>query len=700
MQNPPDPQRKPNRLINQKSPYLLQHAYNPVDWYPWSEEAFTRAETEDKPVFVSIGYSTCHWCHVMEKESFENPQVAALMNQSFVCIKVDREERPDLDAAYMAVCQSMGRSCGWPLNVVLTPKRNPFFVASYIPSETRYGAVGMMDLIPQLIQIYRSRRSEMEQLGVELKEQIAPTRPAPKEAELGKAELDEAFDQLFLAFDHENAGFGHAPKFPSPHNLLFLMRYHKRTGQREAWSMVERTLQAMRRGGIFDQVGLGFHRYSTDARWLVPHFEKMLYDQAMLALAYVEAYQFSGQLKFMVSAKETLNYILRDLTAPEGGFYSAEDADSEGEEGKFYLWTIEEIRQVLPAELFDFAVNMFDVRAQGNYTEPNMKRNGRNILHLALTAEEMAAQTNQTADQVIGKLAKTVSLLYSARQKRVHPARDGKVLADWNGLTIAALARASRVLGEKRYLAAAKNAADFILTQMRTEEGRLFHRYAKGERAVLGFLDDYACFVWGLVELYMANFEEKYLDAATDLAKIMVADFWDRENGGFYFSAEDAEAAVPQIKQNYDGAYPCGCSVAALDLLMLAPLSGEVGFEHIAQALLNANAGDITGYPMGRTFMLAGLDYAMGPRYSLVLVGEKDAADTQELLVAINKSYIPNLTVKLWTARAAKSALPGMVYERVNDKATAYVCQNQTCMPPTNDVDKMLEYLGAAKASE
>ena len=442
--------KKPNRLIKEKSPYLLQHAYNPVDWYPWNAEAFHRAEAEDKPLFVSIGYSTCHWCHVMEKESFEDEQVAALMNKSFICIKVDREERPDLDAAYMAVCQAMGRNCGWPLNVIMTPKKNPFFVASYIPKENRYGAVGMLSLVPQIEQIYKTRRSEMEKIGIELKKQITIKPRVENEKALGVQELNEAFDQMFLAFDHENAGFGHAPKFPSPHYLLFLMRYFNRTKEKTAWNMVEQTLRAMRLGGIFDQVGLGFHRYSTDARWLVPHFEKMLYDQAMLALAYTEGYQLSGQLKFRVTAKETLDYVLRDLLAIEGGFYSAEDADSEGEEGKFYLWTQQEIKQVLPSELLDFAIKIFGVQAQGNYVEPNMQKSGKNILHLSVPLEQIASETNLTVDQVIGKLGKIVNFLFEAREKRVHPAKDDKILVDWNGLTIAAMAMSqSGVWGKK-----------------------------------------------------------------------------------------------------------------------------------------------------------------------------------------------------------------------------------------------------------
>ena len=689
LKNPSE--RKPNRLINQKSPYLLQHAYNPVDWYPWSNEAFEKAKKEDKPVFVSIGYSTCHWCHVMERESFEDLQVAELMNRAFVCIKVDREERPDLDAVYMAVCQAMGRSCGWPLNVILTPDKKPFFVASYIPKDNRFGSVGMLSLVPQIEQIWRSRRLELEAMGTEIQEQISAQRKNIDQTILGKTELDEAYDQLFLAFDHENAGFGAQPKFPTPHHLLFLLRYHNRTKQPAAWTMVERTLRAMRLGGIFDQVGLGFHRYSTDARWLVPHFEKMLYDQALLALAYLEAYQFSGSLKFKVTAKETLDYVLRDLAAPEGGFYSAEDADSEGEEGKFYLWTKKELKEVLPPDLFDFAVDIFDVQDQGNY-EPTIGREGKNILHLAVPLEDMAAKYGLNVDQVIGRLARTVNLLFEARKSRVRPARDDKVLVDWNGLTIAALTRANQVLGEQKYLAAAEKAADFILTQMRLEDGTLFHRYAKGEKAITGFVDDYAMLVYGLIELYEASFNERYLQTAVALTKTMIERFWDSENGGFYFTAKE-DATVPRLKQTYDGAVPSGNSVALHDLLRLARLTNETSFETYINKLLEAFAVDVTAYPMGHTWMLAGLDFALGPTYNIVIAGEINDKDTQTMLATVRKKYLPNLTVKLWTNKNAESTQLGLNYEKIKGKATAYVCRDQTCMPPTSEPEELAKLI-------
>jgi uncharacterized protein len=700
LQNPTSNKKKANRLINQKSPYLLQHAYNPVDWYPWSSEAFEKAQVEDKPVFVSIGYSSCHWCHVMEKESFEDPDVAELMNGAFVCVKVDREERPDLDAAYMAVCQAMGRSCGWPLNVVMSPSKKPFFVASYIPKENRYGTIGMLSLVPQLGQIWKTRRGELEAMGMELNEQLTQQAAPSNEVKLGKMELDEAFDQLFLAYDHENAGFGSAPKFPSPHNLLFLMCYYNRTKQPAAWSMVERTLRTMRLGGIFDQVGLGFHRYSTDAKWLVPHFEKMLYDQAMLALAYLEAYQVSGAPKFMITAKETLDYVLRDLTSPAGGFYSAEDADSEGAEGKFYLWTLEEIKQALPPELADFAVKLFGVRTEGNYVEPPKGRNGKNILHLSVPLEQIAEQYNLSMDQVINKLAKITQLLYLVRERRVRPAKDDKVLVDWNGLMIAALAKATQVLDDQKYLQAAKKSADFILTEMQTNDHRLYHRYAKGEKAIGGFLDDYAFLVYGLIELYEAGFEEKYLQASVELTKVMIGDFWDEANGGFYFTGKTGEADVPRLKQNYDGAVPSGNSVALHDLLRLSRLANKVSFEQYADKMLRAFAEKVKGYPMGHTFMLAGLDFLLGPSYNVVVAGSPADNDTKNMLATLRRQYIPSLTLTLWTPEMARTAPAGVSYEKIDGKATAYVCRDQTCMPPTSDKDKMLEYLEKSKTTD
>jgi uncharacterized protein YyaL (SSP411 family) len=687
MQSKPRPERKPNRLIHEKSQYLLQHAYNPVDWYPWSEEAFKKAKAQDTPVFVSIGYSSCHWCHVMENESFDDDKVAKLLNEAFVCIKVDREERPDLDSAYMAVCQAMGRSCGWPLNIIMTPDKKPFFAASYIPKNSRFGLVGIVDLVPQIEEIWKTRRSDLENLGNDIKDRIEIFEKRTVGEELGKDVLDNAYEKFVLRFDEQNGGFGSAPKFPTPHNLLFLLRYWSRTKEKTALTMVEKTLRAMRLGGIFDQIGFGFHRYSTDAEWLVPHFEKMLYDQALLALAYTEAFQATGAGKFKVTAKEVLEYVLRNLTSPEGGFYTAEDADSEGEEGKFYVWTEQQIRQTLPPEDADLAVKLFAIKAQGNYGEAVRKRNGANILHFSEPLEEVASESNLTLDELIVRLGRVQNLLFKAREKRVHPVKDNKVLVDWNGLMVAALARASSVFGEPRYLQAAVKAVVFILDKMRDENGTLFHRYAKGERAIEGFLDDYAFFVWGLVEIYEACFEEEYLQTAVALTKVMVTRFWDNKDGGFYFT--DAKDAALRRKQVYDGALPSGNSVALLNLLRLAQLTGDSKQKELASQTIKVFSEDVKRAPAAHTFMLIGVDFAVGPTYSVILVGAPQEDSTQEMLGFLKERYLPNTVISL---RSPSST--GLGYEKIEDKATAYVCRDQTCMSPTNKVEKMLELLG------
>jgi len=684
----PKQENKPNRLINEKSSYLLQHAFNPVDWYPWSQEALDKAKAEDKPVFLSIGYASCHWCHVMEEECFNDPQVAEQLNQSFVCIKVDREERPDLDAAYMAVCQAMGRSCGWPLNILMTPKLNPFYAASYIPKYSRLELVGMLDLVPQVMQIWKRQRSQLEIVGADIKSRIEVMEKRTPQKELGKEILQDSYDRLTLDFDKENGGFGTAPKFPRPHNLLFLLRYYARTGQKNALTMVEKTLRQMRLGGIFDQIGFGFHRYSTDAVWLVPHFEKMLYDQALLTLAYIEAYQATGAGKFRLTAKETIDYLVRDLSSPEGGFYSAQDADTEGQEGKFYLWTMQEVVEPLPPSDADLAVHLFGLTAEGNYIDDSGKRNGKNILHLPLALEETATLNNLTLDQLIARLGIIRNKLFETRKKRVTPAKDDKILTDWNGLIIAALAKTSQVLGEQKYSQTASETADFLLKHMRGENGLLYHRFAKGERAIEGFLDDYAFFVYGLIELYQTNFKEEYLQAAADLTKTMMTKFWDEKNGGFY-QTQNSEATMPRIKQLYDGAVPSGNSVALQDLLWLSRLTNEPTYDTMALQMTRTFAQEIEGAPEAYTFFLSATDFLIGPSYSVTLIGDLKEKDTSEMLNALRKNYLPTTVI---TFKYPSKA--GLGYQQIDGKATAYVCQNQTCLPPTNSFKVMLEQLG------
>jgi uncharacterized protein YyaL (SSP411 family) len=679
----PSHENKPNRLIKEKSPYLLQHAYNPVDWYPWSREALEKAKAEDKPIFLSIGYSSCYWCHVMEEECFNDQQVADLLNKVFVCIKVDREERPDLDAAYMAVCQAMGRNCGWPLNIMLTSKLNPFYAASYIPKFSRAGLVGMLDLVPQIMKIWKGQRPQLEVVGADIKSRIEYLEKRTPQQSLGKEVLRDTFERLTLDFDKENGGFGTSPKFPTPHRLMFLMHYYARTQETKALAMAEQTLRQMRLGGIFDQIGLGFHRYSTDPRWLVPHFEKMLYDQALLTLAYVEAYQVTKAGKFRITAKETMDYCMRDLSSSEGGFFSAQDADSEGEEGKYYLWTMQEVMDSLKPADADLAVHLFGLKADGNF--PNSR--GQNILHLAEPLDELAAYKGLTLDELIMRLGKIQHIFLEVRKKRVPPAIDDKVLTDWNGLIIAALAKAGGIFNESKYLDAAKKTADFILNRL-FKEGTLFHRYAKGEAAIDGFLDDYAFFTWGLIELYEATFEDKYLEAATALTKSMVAKFWDDKNGGFYHT-QTSEAGLPKLKQLYDGAAPSGNSVALYNLLRLSRLTNELTYETMATQITKTFAQEVEGAPEAYTFFLLAYDFLIGPSYSVTLVGEQTHKDIAEMLDELKKRYLPTTTVSIKSPE--KSAFD---YQQIEGKATAYVCRDQMCLPPTNNVTQMLEQLG------
>jgi uncharacterized protein len=688
-------EKKPNRLINQKSPYLLQHAYNPVDWYPWGKEALDKAKAEDKPIFLSIGYSTCHWCHVMEKECFEDADVAKLLNGAFVCVKVDREERPDLDATYMQVCQSMGRSCGWPLNVLLTPRLNPFFAASYIPKISDRGMIGIVDLVPQVMQMWKMQRNQLEMVGADIRSRVEYLQKRTPEDGLGKKDLDDAYEKLVMDFDDENGGFGSAPKFPAPHNMLFLLRYWKRTGEKNALVMVEKTLRQMRLGGIFDQVGFGFHRYSTDAVWLVPHFEKMLYDQVLLAMAYTEAYQATGSPKFKLTAQETLRFVLRDLSTQEGAFCAAEDADSEGEEGKFYLWTLKEAQAALSPEDADLAVQLFNIRLEGNYFDAAAGgANGKNILHLPKPVDQLAQDLGLTVDALIAGLGRIQPALYAARKKRVPPAKDDKILADWNGLTIAALSKANQAFSEPRFLEATTKAADFILSRMRGEDGTLFHRYVKGERAVEGFLDDYAFLAWGLLEVYEANFQEKYLHAALQLTKTMIEKFWDEKDGGFYFNANRDDPALPKIKQVYDGALPSGNSVAMLNLQRLTCLSSEAGYGDMVEKMNSTFAEEVKGAPWAHTFLLSAVDFRVGPIGKVTLIGAFGDADVQEMLAALRKNYLPNVVVSIQPPRLTS----GMGYEKLEGKATAYVCLDQTCLPLTNQIGKMLQLLETDKS--
>ncbi len=679
---------QPNRLITEESPYLLQHAYNPVQWYPWGEGAFEAARKEAKPVFLSVGYSTCHWCHVMAHESFEDAEVARLLNQSFICIKVDREERPDIDHMYMAVAIGMTGRGGWPLTVIMTPEKKPFFAATYIPKNGRYGQAGMMELIPKIKEIWDSNRNELLGSADRIVDSLRQSQnPEAESGDLDASYLARGYQSLASIYDARNGGFGNAPKFPAPHNILFLLRYWRRTGDEQTLEMVEATLQAMRMGGIFDHVGFGFHRYSTDAEWSLPHFEKMLYDQALLAIAYTEAYQATGKEEYARTAREILEYVLRDMTNPEGGFYSAEDADSEGEEGKFYSWTAEELEEVLDKADFKLLIRLYDVHERGNYEL------GRNILRQMSAFSDAAAILKIPESEICNSWNRIRVKLFQVREGRVHPLKDDKILTDWNGLMIAALAKAAQALDAPQYAAAAKRAADFLYDKMQDSEGRLLHRY-RGTAGLQANLDDYAFLVWGLIDLYETIFEAKYLETALQLNQAMMQNFWDSDHGGLFFSPRDGEALPLRRKEYYDGAVPSGNSVAMQNLLRLMHLTGDLGLEKLALDLSRAAFAAAGEQPMGHTMLLCALDYALGPTREVALVGSADDSGINEMLRSIRSRFLPNKAVVLVSGQEIGKISPfAKDLVQLEGKATAYICSDHVCQLPTTSLEKMADLL-------
>jgi uncharacterized protein YyaL (SSP411 family) len=694
--------RRPNKLIAEKSPYLLQHAYNPVDWYPWGDEAFEKAAKQDRPVFLSIGYSTCHWCHVMEKESFEDQEVARLMNDTFVSIKVDREERPDIDSVYMRVCQMMTGNGGWPLTIMMTSSKKPFFAATYLPREARFGMAGMKQLIPRIKEIWEYDRSQALSSADSLTSMLRTALIEQRGEPLTERTLEMAYRGLSRNYDAQYGGFSKAPKFPSPHNLMYLLRYWKRTGDEWALKMVETTLGSMRNGGIYDHLGFGFHRYSTDHRWLVPHFEKMLYDQALLAMAYIEAFQATGNRDYGRTAREIFTYVLRDMTAPEGGFYSAEDADSEGEEGRFYLWTEDKIRQTLTKEEAEIFTRVYAVQREGNFRlEATGENTGKNILHVARPLGVLAQELGMSSGELEERLGPAREKLFQVRGKRVRPHKDDKILTDWSALMIAAFSKGAQAFQEPAYADAATRAAGFILTRMRDDRGRLLHRYRDGEAAIPAFLDDYAFLVWALVELYEASFEPIHLLQAIELNEVMLQHFWDHDSGGLFSSADDAEGMLVRTKEFYDGAIPSGNSVAMLNLLRLSYLAGNARYGEKAAHLLRACPQTIAEAPSAHTQFMTALDFSLGPSSQVVIVGNPRSDDTASMIRRLRGSFLPHKVVML---RSTEDQDPGIIrlaeytrdLESIGGKATAYVCRDFRCDLPTTDEKQMLSLLNEA----
>lgn len=638
---------KANNLIKEKSPYLLQHAYNPVDWYPWAEEAFAKAIKEDKPIFLSVGYSTCHWCHVMEEESFNDPEVARLLNDTFICIKVDREERPDIDATYMAACQAMTGAGGWPLTIIMTPDKKPFFAGTYFPKHAKFGQIGLLQLIPRIKDAWEKNREVLLRSADAVLDMLEEHH---EKGEINPVLLTTAYKQLAQRFDEEYGGFDGAPKFPSPCTLLFLLRYWKKTKETHALEMVEKTLQHMARGGIYDHIGFGFHRYATDQRWMIPHFEKMLYDQALLVMVYCEAYLTTKKEEYQWIAQEIVTYVLRDLTHKEGGFFCGEDADSEGQEGKFYAWTKEEIEVVLgkDADAFFQAYGLEDFEGSGVLykKESGMKEEWR-------------------------------EKLFAVREKRVHPFKDDKILTDWNGLMIAALAKCGSAFDEEKYVLAAEKGAGFILQRL-IKNNQLLHRYREGEASIPAFLDDYAFFIWGLLELYEATFKEKYLRQAIALQKEMIQLFWDNKDGGFFATRE---VILTKRTELYDGVIPSGNAVAVMNMLRIYAMSGQKELKEYAQKMCTAFAGTLAQAPSTYTFFMQGIDLLFGPVYTLVTGNEKIVKELQ-------KNFLPK-TMILWLDESCNLPL----LKDKKDKTIAYLCKEGTCLLPTSDMSKIVEQI-------
>ncbi len=686
----------PNKLIGEKSPYLRQHATNPVDWHPWGDEPFTRALNENKPVLLSIGYSTCHWCHVMEEEVFSDEEAARLINETFISVKVDREERPDIDAVYMAASHAATGSGGWPLNVLLTPDRMPFFVATYLPKESMAGRMGMMDLCKSVKELWERDRVQVENSSLDFTAQMNFDRTEACMESPDMKVIERAVNGLSDRYDAVNGGFGTRPKFPTTHNLIFLLRNYHRTKNTEILDIVENTLRKMRFGGLYDQLGYGFHRYSTDPVWLVPHFEKMLYDQAMALSAYTEAFSATGDDFYKGVASEICAYLLRDLTSLEGedagAFYAGEDADSEGKEGTFYLWTEEELRAVLDEEEAVLARRYFNTSSGGNYRdEVTGTPTGKNILYISPASIETGA-AGPEMDKIREKL-------FRARLPRQRPFRDEKILTDWNGLMIAALAKAGATFGNEEYIKAARRAADFLLSNLTTPDGHLLHRYMEGEAAIDGFLDDYAHFVWGLMELYGATFEESYFCEAIKINSVMMREFHDPAEGGFWFTAKGSEELIVRTRNDNDNVYPSGNSAAVMNLLRLSKLTGDAVPDRTSRGLLEVSGGEMSLNPMAYTALLTALDYSIGTPIEIVIAGARHAPDTAALIKVVRESYLPNLSLLLLPtgeeAEIVKIAPFLNNITEVDGKATAYLCKDFSCTTPMTDPLELKKLLTA-----
>jgi uncharacterized protein YyaL (SSP411 family) len=672
----------PNKLKNEKSPYLKQHAENPVDWYPWGDEAFEKAKAENKPVFLSIGYATCHWCHVMAHESFEDPDIAELMNEAFINVKVDREERPDIDSTYMTVCQMLTGQGGWPLTIIMTPEKEPFFAGTYIPKEARYNRIGLRQLIPGVTGMWENEPERVDKATAKIREGFTKSQEFESGKFPGTEAVDFAAEQLAQRYDPEHGGFGTAPKFPSPHNLMFMLRQWKLTGEDRFLEMVTTTLKEMRLGGIWDHIGYGFHRYSTDQEWLLPHFEKMLYDQALLMMAYTEAWQATQNPLFKQTVYEIAEYVERNLHHPEGGFYSAEDADSEGEEGKFYVWEKDEIESVLGNEASAFE-ELFNITEEGNFEdEASGERTGKNIPHLKSPLDSDQDDWFNTVR----------ANLFDEREERIHPLLDDKILTDWNGLMIAALAKAGFVFNEEQFTGLAENAFSFIEKNL-AQDDQLLHRFNDGEAAINAMGDDYAFLIWALIELYEATFKPEYLEKAIDLNQSFIDDFWDEEKGGFYFSIADDDQVYGRQKQIFDGAMPSSNSVAMMNLIRLSRLTGQTKLEDYADKIGRAFSADLIRSGASICQSMQSIQFLNADAKEISLVSNSLEAP-ESARTGFNPFRVLHIISDENKESLAEIASYISTQKIIDGQPTLYVCTNFMCDKPVNEQKKVEKALG------
>lgn len=682
----------PNHLANESSPYLLQHKNNPVDWYPWGEEALAKSKAENKPIFLSIGYSACHWCHVMEHESFEDEEIAKYVNEHFIAVKVDREERPDIDQIYMHAVQMMTGRGGWPMTVFLTPDLKPFFAGTYFPPKRKGQHAGFDEVLRAVNDAWTNRQEQVVEGADKITAQLQSQDTTA--GELSRALFNEAAKSLQRSHDPTWGGFGQAPKFPHTMDLQLLMRHWFRTGDNDSLAAVRTTLDRMAAGGIYDHLGGGFARYSVDARWLVPHFEKMSYDNALLTLVYLDAFLVTDDAHYERVIRETLDYILRDMTDAAGAFYSTEDADSEGEEGKFYIWTLTQLEEVLGTEAAETFARVYDVTEQGNFEDPHHPKPASaektSILNLPKTIKQAANVLGRDEKKLREELAASRAKLFAARDKRVHPGKDDKVIVAWNGLMIDAMARAGVALAEPRYVEAAKKCAEFLLENLRREDGRLLHTWRHGKAKLDAYLDDYSALANSLVTLYESTFEGRYLEAAAELVAMMQEHFSDSEAGGYFYTADDHEQLITRNKDFMDNATPCGNSLAATVLVRLAKLTGDSMYADAAESTLSAAAGIMEKYPSAAGQMLIALDLHLGPAFELVLSGDPGDQRTLEALDLVRGRFLPNIVMAGALGAKSPAPLESLLAGKEPDRGQApklYVCEDFLCRAPVEGMD-------------